>query len=72
MTHKVRTTMRPDQEIEVDDAEYLDLKRQGLLVEETAEEEVPPATAAPAAPEAPPQPAAVAPKKPSSAGSKEN
>ncbi|WP_020135047.1 hypothetical protein [Streptomyces sp. 351MFTsu5.1] len=72
MTHTVRTTMRPDQEIEVDDAEYLDLQRQGLLVQETAEEEVPPATAAPAAPEAPPQPAMVAPKKPSSAASKEN
>lgn len=28
----VRTTMRPDQDIEVGDAEYLDLKRQGLLV----------------------------------------
>lgn len=72
MTHKVRTTMRPDQEIEVDDAEYLDLQQQGLLVEETAEEEVPPATAAPAAPEAPPQPVAVAPKKPSTAGTKES
>ncbi|WP_225825595.1 hypothetical protein [Streptomyces naphthomycinicus] len=60
----VRTTMRPDQEIEVDDAEYLDLQRQGLLVEEDATAEVPPATAAPTAPEAPPQPAAVAPKKP--------
>lgn len=30
----VRTTMRPDQEIEVSDAEALDLSRQGLLVEE--------------------------------------
>lgn len=62
----VRTTMRPDQTIEVDDAEYLDLQRQGLLVEETAAEEVPPATAAPAAPEqpAPQTPAApAAPKK---------
>jgi hypothetical protein len=29
----VRTTMRPDQEIEVSDAEALDLSRQGLLVE---------------------------------------
>lgn len=68
----VRTTMQPDREIDVDDAEYLDLQRQGLLVEDTAHEDVPPATAAPANPEAPPQPAAVAPKKPSSAGSKEN
>lgn len=46
----VRTTMQPDQTIEVGDAEYLDLKRQGLLVEETAHESVPPATAAPATP----------------------
>lgn len=30
----VRTTMRPDQPIEVDDAELLDLQRQGLLVED--------------------------------------
>ncbi|MGY6019594.1 hypothetical protein [Streptomyces spinosirectus] len=54
----VRTTMRPDQTLEVDDAEYIDLKRQGLLVEE----EVPPAPAAPAAPEkeVPPAPAAPA------------
>ncbi|WP_030344761.1 hypothetical protein [Streptomyces sp. NRRL S-1022] len=59
----VRTTMRPDQEIEVDNSEYVDLQRQGLLVEEDATEEVPPATAAPAAPEPAPQPAAVAPKK---------
>jgi hypothetical protein len=35
MTHIVRTTKCPWQEIEVGDAEYLDLKRQGLLVEET-------------------------------------
>jgi hypothetical protein len=28
----VRTTMRPDLEIEVGDAEYLDLYRQGLLL----------------------------------------
>lgn len=33
MTQKIRTTMRPDQEIEVGDAEYLDLYRQGLLVD---------------------------------------
>lgn len=46
----VRTTMQPDKEIEVDAAEYLDLKRQGLLVEDTATEDVPPATAAPANP----------------------
>jgi hypothetical protein len=46
----VRTTMQPDLEIEVGDAEYLDLKRQGLLVEADAHESVPPATAAPAVP----------------------
>lgn len=28
----IRTTMRPDDEIEVSEAEYLDLARQGLLV----------------------------------------
>ncbi|GGW15748.1 hypothetical protein GCM10018980_51880 [Streptomyces capoamus] len=60
---KIRTTMRPDLELDVDDAEYLDLQRQGLLLEEDTAEEVPPATAAPAAPEPAPQPAAVAPKK---------
>lgn len=46
----VRTTMQPDREIDVDDAEYLDLQRQGLLVQEDANESVPPATAAPANP----------------------
>lgn len=30
----VRTTMRPHEEIEVSDAELLDLQRQGLLVED--------------------------------------
>jgi hypothetical protein len=30
---KVRTTMQPDREIEVGEAEYTDLKRQGLLIE---------------------------------------
>ena len=48
---KIRTTMRPDLELDVDDAEYLDLQRQGLLVEEDSGQDVPPATAAPAAPE---------------------
>lgn len=33
----VRTTMRPDLELDVDPIEYLDLKRQGLLVEPAAE-----------------------------------
>jgi hypothetical protein len=32
--HDVRTTFRPDQTIQVGDAEYADLKQQGLLVEE--------------------------------------
>ena len=58
----VRTTMQPDKEIDVDDAEYLDLQRQGLLVEETADQDVPPATAAPANPA----------KKSGPAGSKES
>lgn len=61
MTHTVRTTMRPDEKIEVGDADYLDLQRQGLLIEETATETVPPATAAPATP-----------KKPSAAGNRES
>jgi hypothetical protein len=30
----VRTTMQPDVELDVSDAEYTDLKRQGLLVED--------------------------------------
>jgi hypothetical protein len=30
---KIRTTMRPDEEIEVDAAELLDLQRQGLVHE---------------------------------------
>lgn len=30
----VRTTMRPDDEIEVSEDEYLDLQRQGLLVDD--------------------------------------
>jgi hypothetical protein len=55
--------MRPDLEVEIDDAEYLDLQRQGLLVEDDADQDVPPATAAPANPA----------KKPSGvAGSKES
>lgn len=29
---KVRTTLRPDEQIEVGEAEYIDLKRDGLLV----------------------------------------
>lgn len=30
---KVRTTMQPDVEVDVDEAEYCDLERQGLLVD---------------------------------------
>lgn len=40
----VRTTIQPHVELEVSDAEYLDLKRQGLLIEDPA-----PAAPAPAA-----------------------
>lgn len=44
----VRTTMRPHEEIEVEDAEFLDLERQGLLVsEEEQAEEKPAAKPAP-------------------------
>lgn len=42
----VRTTMQPDREIEVGDADYLDLKRQGLLLEDPPAPQ--PAPAAPA------------------------
>lgn len=42
----VRTTMQPDREIEVGDADYLDLKRQGLLVEDPAPEPQPVAAVA--------------------------
>lgn len=31
--HKIRTTIRPDEEITVGDAELLDLQRQGLVRE---------------------------------------
>ncbi|MYS15168.1 hypothetical protein [Streptomyces sp. SID4982] len=41
MTHTVRTTMRPDQELEVNDAEYLDLQRQGLLHGDNSRSETP-------------------------------
>lgn len=39
----VRTTMRPDQEIDVGDAEYTDLHRQGLLIEDPPPPANPPA-----------------------------
>ncbi len=35
MTRTVRTTMRPDEDVEVSDAEYLDLQRQGVLIEDS-------------------------------------
>ncbi|MET9517416.1 hypothetical protein [Streptomyces sp. NPDC002994] len=47
----IRTTIQPHVELEVDEAEYLDLKRQGILLE---------APAAPAAAPAKPNPAAAA------------
>lgn len=34
---KIRTTMQPDKEIEVDEREYLDLQRQGLIHEGDAD-----------------------------------
>lgn len=37
MTRTVRTTMQPDVDIEVGDAEYLDLQRLGLLLDEVPE-----------------------------------
>jgi hypothetical protein len=40
--------MRPDLTVEVDDIEYLDLKRQGLLVEEAPPAEEPRTDAEPA------------------------
>ena len=33
-TRTVRTTMSPDEDLTVGDAEYADLKRQGLLIED--------------------------------------
>ncbi len=33
-THKVRTTIEPDKVLTVNDAELLDLKRQGLLAKD--------------------------------------
>lgn len=32
--HLISVTMRPHEKIEVDDAEYLDLQRQGLIAED--------------------------------------
>lgn len=52
---RVRTTIRPDEVIEVDDTEYLDLQRMGLIVED--------APAVEATPAAVPQPRASTPDK---------
>ncbi len=57
MTRTVRITKRPWEEVEVGDADYLDLQRQGLLVEDepttTPEPASPPAAKkTPAAPPA--------------------
>lgn len=35
--HKIRTTINPREVLTVDDAEYLDLTRQGLIKSEEAE-----------------------------------
>ncbi len=39
MSHKVRVTMNPEVEIEVGDAELLDLERQGLVLHTKATSE---------------------------------
>lgn len=46
MTHRITTTMQPDVVLEVDDAEYTDLTRQGLVLVDHSEQA---AAAAPAA-----------------------
>lgn len=61
MTHTVRTTFRPDLLIEVDDIEYAQLQKEGLLVADTPAPE-----AAPAAPVIPSK------KTTGAAGSKES
>lgn len=38
---KVRTTQRPDVELDVDSAEYTDLSRQGLLVDTSPPKRLP-------------------------------
>lgn len=45
MTHLISTTMQPDKPLEVEDTEYLDLKRQGLIAVDHTEQA---AAAAPA------------------------
>lgn len=60
----VRTTMQPDQEIEVGDAEYLDLSRQGLILADVAAAPAPSVAAGP--------PPTATKKTASPAGSKES
>jgi hypothetical protein len=38
VTHLISTTMRPDQVVEVEDAEYTDLQRQGLVLVDHTEQ----------------------------------
>lgn len=45
MPHLITTTMQPDKPIEVDDAEYLDLKRDGLIAVDHTEQAAAPAPA---------------------------
>jgi hypothetical protein len=40
-TFKVHSTIRPDEELEVDAQTYLDMKRDGLLVDADADQDVP-------------------------------
>lgn len=63
----VRTTFQPDREIEVDAAEYLDLQRQGLLVDGGVEAAPQTGAGAPTTTAAP-----AATKKTGAAGSKES
>lgn len=39
MTHRVRATNEPDKVLEVDDSELLDLRAQGLLIEDSVNED---------------------------------
>lgn len=45
MTRLITTTMQPDKPIEVDDAEYTDLVRQGLVLVDYTEQAAAPAPA---------------------------
>jgi hypothetical protein len=49
MGHKIRTTINPGEVLTVDDAELLDLTRQGLVLDEKATEKIEKAEAAAAA-----------------------